>query len=448
MSIGSSDPIALEAPSPVAVSKPYPRLRGLRRFGAIPEVRAATLLAIVVTAVSVVISQLPVFAEAQQHLGAEYFNIARALADGRGYSDPFGEHTGPTAWMPPAYPTLLAGLLYVLKTRSLVAAGVIFLTNLTLIGVGTTLYAIARRSSLRVPAYVSLILYIGWILAFVYWFFVVTSDVWLLMLLSNFIGLAIFDHVRTGKVRPVAWGCLGGLAALTSPTLGMSAGCLMIWSLVRARFRPLRQWLLTVAIAGALLAPWTIRNALVFHKFVPIKSNAGFELYQANVLDGDGIYDAANMTKHPFNMQESRFRYAQYGETDFVEAHRRVFMRQFRRDPSTMLSRIENRFRALWIYHPLAEGQEGPWGLAIRRFAYVLPLSALLISLWVRGRHRATLWTLAIMIGAYLGPYIAIAFYVRYFIALTPLLLLALYFGIDQLAAWYAERKQRAVLAL
>src|SRR5262249_44479991 len=43
-----------------------------------------------------------------QHLGAEYFNIARALAAGDGFANPFGDRTGPTAWQPPLLPALLA----------------------------------------------------------------------------------------------------------------------------------------------------------------------------------------------------------------------------------------------------------------------------------------------------------------------------------------------------
>src|SRR5262245_43178614 len=42
--------------------------------------------------------------------GGEYFNIARALYHGHGYANPFGRMDGPTAWMAPVFPTLLAGL--------------------------------------------------------------------------------------------------------------------------------------------------------------------------------------------------------------------------------------------------------------------------------------------------------------------------------------------------
>src|SRR5690349_15212660 len=37
-------------------------------------------------------------------LGGEYVQIARALVSGRGFANPFGRETGPTAWQPPVLP--------------------------------------------------------------------------------------------------------------------------------------------------------------------------------------------------------------------------------------------------------------------------------------------------------------------------------------------------------
>src|SRR6201987_6427998 len=45
-------------------------------------------------------------------------NIAASLASGHGFSSPFRIETGPTAWMPPAYPWLLAGIFRVFGVRS------------------------------------------------------------------------------------------------------------------------------------------------------------------------------------------------------------------------------------------------------------------------------------------------------------------------------------------
>src|SRR5579859_4845676 len=42
-----------------------------------------------------------------RHLGAEYFCIAKSIVAGEGFSSPFQEKTGPTAWMPPILPAIL-----------------------------------------------------------------------------------------------------------------------------------------------------------------------------------------------------------------------------------------------------------------------------------------------------------------------------------------------------
>ncbi len=47
--------------------------------------------------------------------GWEMGRIARALVTGYGYSDPFRGHTGPTAWVPPLYPLLMAAVFKLLR---------------------------------------------------------------------------------------------------------------------------------------------------------------------------------------------------------------------------------------------------------------------------------------------------------------------------------------------
>src|SRR2546423_266859 len=51
-------------------------------------------------------------ANGNRQLGGENYQIARSIVAGKGYANPFREATGPTAWMPPVLPTLLAGLLW------------------------------------------------------------------------------------------------------------------------------------------------------------------------------------------------------------------------------------------------------------------------------------------------------------------------------------------------
>src|SRR5580692_7500008 len=42
--------------------------------------------------------------------GFEMGRIGRSLAQGQGFSNPFNETTGPTAWEPPLYPFLIAAV--------------------------------------------------------------------------------------------------------------------------------------------------------------------------------------------------------------------------------------------------------------------------------------------------------------------------------------------------
>src|SRR5215831_2059375 len=46
-------------------------------------------------------------------IGTEVTRIAASIAGGRGFSSPFSQPTGPSAWIPPVYPYLLAGIFYV-----------------------------------------------------------------------------------------------------------------------------------------------------------------------------------------------------------------------------------------------------------------------------------------------------------------------------------------------
>ena len=103
------------------------------------------------------------FGAFQDHFpfGWEMGRIARAVATGRGYSDPFLAPSGPTAWCPPIYPLLLAGVFKLFGVYSALSAWVIltinsFFSALTAVAI----YEIADRSFGRRVA-----LWSGWIWA-------------------------------------------------------------------------------------------------------------------------------------------------------------------------------------------------------------------------------------------------------------------------------------------
>jgi hypothetical protein len=61
--------------------------------------------------------------------GWEMGRIAAAIASGHGFSDPFGGLTGPTAWEPPLYPYLTAGVFHIFGIYSRPSAFVLLSIN-------------------------------------------------------------------------------------------------------------------------------------------------------------------------------------------------------------------------------------------------------------------------------------------------------------------------------
>src|SRR5580700_6576429 len=61
--------------------------------------------------------------------GWEMGRIAAAIASGHGFSNPFRAATGPTAWEPPLYPYLTAGVFHVFGIYSRTSAFVLLSVN-------------------------------------------------------------------------------------------------------------------------------------------------------------------------------------------------------------------------------------------------------------------------------------------------------------------------------
>src|ERR1700722_19969488 len=57
--------------------------------------------------------QIPAVALATAPFEQETGSIARSIATSKGFSNPFGRETGPTAWLTPVYPLLVAAVFKV-----------------------------------------------------------------------------------------------------------------------------------------------------------------------------------------------------------------------------------------------------------------------------------------------------------------------------------------------
>lgn len=244
--------------------------------------------------------------------GWEMGRVARALATGYGYADPFVGHTGPTAWVPPLYPLLLAAVFKLFGVYTAKSAWII-LTIDSIFSAATAplIYKIAARCYNRKVAVWSAWLWALYPAAMQYavhwvWEMCLTAFLFAAVLLLALKMRSIMPRdperepgsvrVNPGICEPdpeeiraipnqtlVQWllfAVLWGLIALSNPSLLLFLPACGIWILFAAR--PLSVGFRNAAIAAllflAILAPWTIRNARVFHIFVPLRDNLGAEL--------------------------------------------------------------------------------------------------------------------------------------------------------------------------
>src|SRR5579872_3969283 len=77
----------------------------------------------------------------------EPYQIARALSRGEGFANPFGDQVGPTAWVAPVYPTLLAGFYWLGDgERDVVTTGLICLHVPVLLGTAVLVLLLVRQT--------------------------------------------------------------------------------------------------------------------------------------------------------------------------------------------------------------------------------------------------------------------------------------------------------------
>ena len=95
---------------------------------------------------------------------------------------------------------------------------------------------------------------------------------------------------RSGRARDAALaGALGGAAALVRGVILPFGGVLALVALWRRREQP--GWAKLVVVCGlcwaAVIAPWTARNWLAYHRFVPISVQGGWNFYEGLTVDPD-----------------------------------------------------------------------------------------------------------------------------------------------------------------
>jgi 4-amino-4-deoxy-L-arabinose transferase-like glycosyltransferase len=214
--------------------------------------------------------------------GYEAGKIAASIAQGHGFASPLFENTGPTAWMTPVYPYLIAGVFKVFGIYTKASAIVLLSLNALMSAlVCITVFLTARISfGERIGKWA------GWAWAFcpygIYFPVERIWETWLATLLLSLLFLITLDLENEDRfLKWAGFGLLWGLAALTSSAMLIVMPFLAVWVIWR-RQRRRKPWFAVNVVAAiafvAIVSPWFIRNYEVFHRAIPFRDNIGLVL--------------------------------------------------------------------------------------------------------------------------------------------------------------------------
>jgi 4-amino-4-deoxy-L-arabinose transferase-like glycosyltransferase len=281
--------------------------------------------------------------------GFEMGRIGRSLAQGQGFSNPFNETSGSTAWEPPLYPLLIGGVFRVFGVYSRASAMALLSLNsifsaLTCIPI----FLIAKRCfDERVAVWSAW----TWALlpSVIFW---CTRWVWetslAALLLAVIFWLTLTMDEKDGWTPWLQFGLLWGVAGLTNTSLlaFLPVSGIWVWYHRAKLGKPsLGGVILASVFFAACVTPWLVRNYRTFGQFVFIRSNFGAELRLGNGTGADGTWmDYLHPTKDASEMH----RYVALGELAYVAERKREAMVYIREDYGRFAGISLRRFIYYW----------------------------------------------------------------------------------------------------
>lgn len=231
------------------------------------------------------------FAASPEYDGLSYDVLARNLARGFGYTQ-----NGPTAFRPPGYPLLLAGVYALVGERlemvrllqAAIGAVLAALTYATAV-VLFRQWSVAVLAALGVALHPLLIYLSGSILTETVFVTLIMAVVWLMVISPT--GLT--------APRALALGLLLGMLVLIRPSALIFAGLVALWCAFSAplRSRAVRHAAIIVIGVALFILPWTVRNYLQFEALIPLATEGGVTFWSGNnALATGGVVEPSAAT--------------------------------------------------------------------------------------------------------------------------------------------------------
>jgi len=365
--------------------------------------------------------------------GMEMGLLAKSLLAGNGLSSPFGVPTGPTAFIAPGYPILIAGIFKVFGVYSFASALVVMLLQLA-INVLTIrlLMQLALELFDRRTAAVS-----GWIwacslpllwLPTIFW----DTSISICALVAAFLLALRIQHGPTLKLW-VGMGAFCGVVALINPALLLVLLAIIAWAAWQAWPASRYGSLLTLLTLAVVFSPWPIRNARVFHAFVPLRTTVGFEMWMGNHPGSSGFLEESLFPM--FNAAELA-EYRRVGEIGYTARKSELAKEYILANPGTFAKLTLRRIARFWT----GAGTENGSMLFVIHATVTSLLGFIGLGLLLLKRRLSQALLFLIPIVLFPAPYYLTHAEFRYRLVIDPeVVLLAAY----ALVWFFADRKQQ-----
>jgi 4-amino-4-deoxy-L-arabinose transferase-like glycosyltransferase len=360
--------------------------------------------------------------------GWEMGRVARSIALGQGFSNPYDGNTGPTAWEPPLYPYLMGGVFKLFGIYTFASAWALLGIN-SLFATLTTvpIFFIAWKTfDERVARWSA----ITWALCPYVWYWSVHwiwDTTFTPFVLACLFWLALELQDWPGWRGWILFGALYGVGALGNPTmLAFLPFCgLWIW---RQRYRRGLPSFGGVALSSIVfflvLTPWVVRNYEVFGRFVFLRDDFGLQIRLGNGPSADGIlmaYLQPNLNK----LELEKFQ--RMGELAYAESCKRMTFDWIRVQPARFAVISLKRFFYYWNGVPRPTSSLAP--VDFRNSAF---LATSVLALWglacALRQKRPGAWLFAGLVLTYPTVYYFVFPHARYRHPIEPELVILIVF--------------------
>ena len=354
--------------------------------------------------------------------------LASSLLHHQGYSSPFGFPTGPTAFIAPGYPTLIAGIFAVFGIGTFASALVIMCMQIgmALFTIWLIMHVARTVFNQRTATLAGAFWAISAPLLFIPEIFWETS----------FSACSIIGAIALAlKIRrnPTLWAWIGfgaccAVMTLINPALLFSLLAIfarLAWQTCAQNRKAPVLGLLTLIL---VFSPWPIRNAYRFHAFIPLRSTVGFELWMGNRPGANGRLDESIFPM--FNKQELAD-YIEKGEVTYVRGKSDAARAYIESHPGWFVDMTARRIVRFWI------------GTGNAETSPVFPVHALLttcfgfaglVLAWCRGQ-RDFVALMVIPLLLFPVPYYITHAEFRYRLNIDPLLTVVAAYAVTELVA-------------